>query len=440
MSNKVIELLKVYLNTKGDFRSPRSVPFMDRGAIFFSTKVFLDPKILKGNNIDIKQVFINYEVFFNAVRVLKSVDYAVYTPEQIKTNNIEVFRKTFLKDKTVIPIGSKKMVIIKSTLVANSFKPYTNRDATNRNTVKRALTYEVKFDVVILDALRNLQDADFSRANCKLKAADLNKQAREIFNFDLGLDDEFSPMKRSISKPPSANSPYGSSSYSSYSPYSPYGSSYSSSYNSPYGSSYGSRSPYGSSYSSSSNKNNELSKTRREISLLLKDLDKEEEKKLKERYTAEWLNYRDQRQNEGLLVVPMTEWIADRELKQYEYRYKNEWLKYKQQQEAAGKKPTVERWRKDKMEEDSVNESDFFSKKWLEYKSDQAVLGKTPVMLDWLKSEVKKYKKRQPLEEEYAMGFGPDFGGKKRKGKKSKRSRTKRKSKKGGTKKKRSNR
>lgn len=434
MSNKVIELLKVYLNTKGDFRSPRPVPFMDRGAIFFSTQVYLDPKILKGNNIDIKQVFINYEVFFNAVRVLKSVDYSVYTPEEIKTNNIEVFRKAFLKDKTVIPIGSKKMVIIKSKLVDNSFKPYTNRDTTSRDTVKRALTYEVKFDVVILDAVRNLQDSDFSRANCKLKAADLNKQAREIFNFDLGLDDEFSPMKRSISKPPSANSPYGSSYSSSYG--SPYGSSYSS----PYGSSYGSRSPYGSSYSSysSSNTNSELSKTRREISLLLKDMDKEEEKKLKERYTAEWLNYRDQRQNEGLLVVPMTNWIADRELKQYEHRYKNEWLKYKQQQETAGKKPTVEKWRKDKMEEDSVNESDFFSKKWLEYKSDQAVLRKTPVMLDWLKSEVKKYKKRQPLEEEYAMGFGPEFGGKKRKEKKSKRSRTKRKNKKGGTKKKRS--
>lgn len=170
MSNKVIELLKVYLNTKGDFRSPRPVPFMDRGAIFFSTKVFLDPKILKGNNIDIKQVFINYEVFFNAVRVLKSVDYSVYTPEEIKTNNIEVFRKAFLKDKTVIPIGSKKMVIIKSKLVDNSFKPYTNRDTTSRDAVKRALTYEVKFDVVILDALRNLQDSDFSRANCKLKA------------------------------------------------------------------------------------------------------------------------------------------------------------------------------------------------------------------------------------------------------------------------------
>ena len=376
-TNKVVELLKVYLNTKGDFRSTKPVPFMNKGLILFTTKVFLDPKILKGNNISVRQVFLNYEVFYNAVRLLKSASYANYTPMEIQKNNLEVFRKEFLNEKMVIPINNTQMSVIKSTYVANSFKP-----AVSPGLPKTALQYEVKFDVTILNAVRNLNDGDFKRANCKIKAFELNKQAKELFNIDLDLDDEFPPIKRSILTPQSGNinSPYGNSN-------SPYGN-----INSPYGNS---NSPYGNST------NNELAQARREISLLLKELEKTEDMKAKEHYTTEWLNYKDQRKNEGLPVVPMAEWIADRERTQFLNKYKNEWLKYKQEQEFASKQPDVDKWRKNKAEEELVNASDFFAKKWITYRNEQTVIGKKPVLQDWLKSEVQKYKKRDPIADGY---------------------------------------
>jgi hypothetical protein len=376
---------------------------MDKGIILFTTKVFLDPAILKGNNISVRQVFLNYEVFYNAVRLLNSADYANYTPAEIQKNNLEVFRKEFLKEKMVIPIGSKKMSIIKSTYVPNSFKP-----AVMQNIPRNALAYEVKFAVTVLDAVRDLKEGDFKRANCKIKASELNKQAKDIFNIDLGLDDEFPPIKRSILTPPNrqtnpyayGNNPYGNNPYGT-NPYgtNPYGTN-------PYGNNASYNNPYGTnpSYNNPSYTNpydtNELSKVRREISLLLKELEKETEKKTKESYTNEWLNYKDQRLDEGLPVVPMTEWIADRDRKQFVNTYKNEWLKYKQD----NKQPDVDKWRKNKVEEDLVNESDFLAKKWINYKSDQTVMGKKPVLLDWLKAEVKKYKKREPFDADYMGG------------------------------------
>lgn len=386
-NNKVVELLKVYLNTKGDFRSIKPVPFMDKGLILFTTKVFLDPALLKGNNISVRQVFLNYEVFYNAMRLLKSADYANYTPAEIQKNNLEVFRKEFLKEKTVIPIGSRKMSIIKSSYTPNSFKLYVTRG--NTGLPKNTISYEVKFDITILDAVRNLKEGDFKRANCKIKASELNKQAKEIFNIDLDLDDEFPPIKRSILTPPSINNQF--SNYNTYGSINPLNNNNAYNIN-----------PY------SSSTNNDLIKARREISLLLKELDKDEEKKTKEHYTTEWLNYKDQRKNEGMPVVPMTEWIADQERKQFVNKNKNEWLKYKQEQEAAGKQPDVDKWRKNKVEEELVNESDYFAKNWIKYRSDETVLGKKPVLLDWLKAEVKKYKKQDSFEENY-------MGGKRRK-------------------------
>jgi len=404
-TNKAVELLKVYLNTKGDFRSTKPVAFMDKGLILFTTKVFLDPAILKGNNISVRQVFLNYEVFYNAVRLLNSADYSSYTPAEIQKNNLEVFRKEFLKEKMIIPIGSKKMSIIKSTYVPNSFKP-----AVVQNIPRNASPYEARFDVTVLDAVRNLKEEDFKRANCKIKASELNKQAKEIFNIDLGLDDEFPPIKRSILTPPNRQNPYGTNPYGYGT--NPYGYGSNPSYNNPSytNPSYNNPSYTNPSYTNPSYTNpsynnpsytNELSKVRREISLLLKDIEKEKEKKTKEYYTNEWLNYKDQRLDEGLPVVPMTEWIADRDRKHFVNTYKNEWLKYK---EAHNTQPDVDKWRKNKQEEDLVNQSDFLAKKWIDYKSDQIVLGKKPVLLDWLKAEVKKYQKREPFEAEYRGG------------------------------------
>ena len=76
-------------------------------------------------------------------------------------------------------------------------------------------------------------------------------------------------------------------------------------------------------------------------------------------------------------------------------------MKYK---EDTGKEPDVDKWRKNKVEEELVNESDFLAKNWINYKSDQIVMGKKPVLLDWLKTEVKKYKKRYPLTADYMGG------------------------------------
>jgi hypothetical protein len=334
-----------------------------------------------------RQVFLNYEVFYKAVRLLQSENYSTYTPAEIQKNNIEVFRKAFLDTKTVIPLGSKKMVVIKSKYVPNSFKRYAGTGI-QRNT----LPYEVRFAVTILDAVRNLKDADITRANCKLKATELNKQARELFAIDLGLDDEFAPIQRSIVKPPAT--PYGTSPYGTPYGISPYGTS-------PYG-----ISPYGTASNTS-----ELNKVRRELTLLLKDLEKNREKQNKERYTSEWLNYRDQRQNEGLPVVSMSEWTAEQDRKQFVQAYKTDWLRYKQEQERLGKQPDVEKWRKNKLEEELVNESDFYAKKWLNYKSDETVLGKKPIMLDWLKAEMKKYKKGEPTVDDGYYNTGAVYTG-----------------------------
>jgi hypothetical protein len=384
-NKKVIELLKVYLNTTGDFRSVRPVPFMDKGVVFFTTKVFLDTALLKGNAIDMRQVFLNYDVFYKAIRLLQSENYSTYTPAEIQKNNIEVFRKAFLNTKTVIPIGSKKMAIIKSKYVPDSFKPYVGTGIQ-----KNTQPYEVRFAVTILDAVRNLTDTDFTRANCKLKASELNKQARDIFAIDLGLDDEFAPIQRSIVKPPTyANNPYATTN----NPYATTNNPYATT-NTPYATT---NNPYATTNTPFNNTpyNNttsELNKARRELTLLLKDLDKERERKHKEHYTSEWLNYKDQRQNEGLPPKPMSEWVAERERQHFVQAYKNDWLKYKQEQETLGRQPDVEKWRKNKLEEELVNESDFYAKKWLNYKSDQIVLGKKPIMIDWLKTEMKKYK------------------------------------------------
>ena len=368
-NNRDVELLKVFLNTKGDFRSTNPVPFMNKGIILFTTKVFLDTKVLEGNNIKIKNVFTNYDEYTKAYNILQSENYSTYTLEDIQKNNIEVFRRVFLSDKTEIPVGNKKVRIITSTYAPNSFKRYLGNDVT---LPKKTIIYEVKFDVTILDSVRNLTDEDFKRASCKTKAGDLNKQAQALFGIDLGLDATFPPIKRTTITNPYANSnPYANQSL------------YSNNIN---------------------NTNTEMSKARREISILLKELYKEEELKLKEKHTTEWLNYKEQRNAEGLAVVSMNDWIAERERNIFEKKYKTEWLKYKQQQDVAGKPVDLDKWRKSKLEEEFVNESDLYSRKWLSFRNNIGS-DKRISMIDWLKTELKK-NKRNNVNDEYSDYIG----------------------------------
>lgn len=447
MSNnsKPVELLQVFFNTKGDYFTPKPVPL---NRYLFTTKVFLNASILNGNKVDLKKMFMDPYVFDNALKLLKSEEYSTYTPEEIKKNNIEVFRKTFLAKKTQIPVGSRTMTIVSSNYVPDSFillgKGTGSRDTRNIQ------EYTLLYDVYVLTKQGAVSEEEFKSANCKVQAKELNKQAFDIFGISLGLDSIFTPVEqksptnyninpygRSSSTPYGSSAygstPYGSSSYGS-TPYgsSSYGSRSSSLYgSSPYGSnpygssSYGS-SPYGSSaygnnpysnnpyassaygsrisnpYGSLSNNpygtlsrglsnTSELSTARKEIETLLLDTEKEEETKRKERYKTDWLIYKEDRENEDLRYDTLADWNKKKEQSFFERKYNKDWLNYK----TTHSQGDFEKWLKGKLEEERVKESDYYAKEWLDYKKDQALSGKKPVLTEWVKERQRKNKLRQ---------------------------------------------
>ena len=391
----VIEILQVNLITKEDFVSPKPFQFNPNVVKFFTTKTYLDKKILTGNNIEIKpSLFLNREVFEKAIKILKSADYSNHTEDEIIKNNIEVFRDALFSPKEQIPIGSKKYYIVKSKYVPNSFQ--IAKGIPTNATVKNVTQYNITFEISVLDAQRDLKEADFSRANCKLTARELNSQAQALFGFSLGLDGEFPKMKSTPVNSGMYNSGmYNSGMYNSgmYNGTN-YGSNYGNSmYNSNmnYGSNMYNTSMPNSRFSPMQNvKNEELLKVRRDIRELLRDYDKKKESENKEKSINDWQMYKQSRLNEGLPVIGMNEWINKRQQEILENKYKIEWLDYKNRQESSGKSAQYDKWIKDKLEEDLENKVELYMNEWMAYKSDQALLGKVPNLNEWLKERVKK--------------------------------------------------
>jgi hypothetical protein len=365
-----IEILQVKLITKGDYTN--NFIFSPNEVIFFTTNTFLNKSILNANEIKLKAVFLSREVFDKAIALLKSSDYGTYTKEQIEKNNIELFRTSVLAAKEQISVGSGKMSIVSSKYVPESFKKNTSY---NKN--KNVVQYFISFEVFLLDPRRNLTDEDFKRASCKLKAADLNQQAKEIFGISLGLDSEI--PNRAIRAVPNSNSIYGNSSYGN----SSYGNYGNSSYgNSSYGnSSYGN---YGTPISS------DVINTRKAIREWLKDYEKKVKNDNREKLINEWQNYKEQQTISNLPVTRMNEWITKHEQEYLENKYRIEWLTYKEQQERLGKRVDLETWFKDKLEEERENKVEKYMKEWNDYKSDQVLLGKIANMNEWLKLRVMK--------------------------------------------------
>jgi hypothetical protein len=386
----VIEILQVNLITKEDFVSPKPFQFNPNVVKFFTTKTYLDKKILTGNNIDIRpSLFLNREIFEKAIKILKSSDYSNHTNDEIINNNIEVFKDALFSEKEQIPIGSKKYYIIKSKYVPNSFQLVKGVSSA---AVKNVTQYTITFEISVLDAQRDLKEADFSRASCKLTARELNSQAQTLFGFSLGLDGEFPPMKSTAAN----NSMYNSGMYNRgmynsgmYNGNMNYGSNmYNSTMN--YGSMNYANTP-SSRFSPIQNvKNEELLKVRRDIRELLRDYDKKKENEKKEKSINDWQMYKQSRLNEGLPVIGMNEWINKRQQDVLENKYKLEWLDYKNRQESSGKSAQYDKWIKDKLEEDLENKVESYMNEWMAYKSDQAVLGKVPNLNEWFKERVKK--------------------------------------------------
>jgi len=393
----VIEILQVNLMTKDDFISPKPFQFNPNVVKFFTTKTFLNESILTGNNIEIKpSLFLNHELFDKAIKLLKDADYGSYTNDEILNNNIEVFREALFKDQEQIPIGSKKYYIIKSKYLPNSFKKVTQMPGYNQP--KNVTQYTITFELSVLNIERDLKEGDFSRANCKLNARELNSQAEALFGISLGLDGEFPPMKTNSIYNPNSNSygnsnMYGNMNYgnSNYGNNNMYG-------NMNYGNNYGnSNMNYSNSnlgYMQMQNyntaKNEEVLKTRRDIRELLRDYEKKKEIEKKEKDINDWQNYKEMRLSEGLPVVGMNEWITKRQLDLLENKYKVEWLNYKRTQESARKPAVYDKWLKDKLEEELENSVEMYMKEWIAYKSDQALLGKVPSLNEWLKERIKK--------------------------------------------------
>ena len=117
-----IEILNVYITTKEDYTTVQPLKFNPAVTYFFTTDVYLNEKILKGNNIEIKpSLFLNRTIFENAIKILQANDYGSFTTDKLK-QNINVFRKAFFKKNTQIPIGSRKYSIIYSKYVPNSLQ------------------------------------------------------------------------------------------------------------------------------------------------------------------------------------------------------------------------------------------------------------------------------------------------------------------------------
>ena len=356
----VMEILQVNLITKDDFVSPKPFAYNPNVVKFFTTKTFLDNKILTGNNIEIRpSLFLNQVIFEKAIKLLKDADYSNHTSDEIVKNNIDVFRKALFSQKEQLPLGSKKYYIIKSNYVPNSFqlvKPLQNaKPVVGATAIKNVTQYTITFELSLLDVQRDLKEADFSRANCKLTARELNTQAKELFGVSLGLDGEFPPMKNTAVK----SNIYTPGSIQSSPTY-------------------------------SNKQNEELLKTRREIREWLRDYEKNKESKKKEKNINEWQIYKQGRLNEGLSVMGMNEWINNKVQEDLENKYKLEWLVNKNKQDSSGKPLVYDKWLKDKLEEVLENNVETYMNEWFSYKNDQALLGKLPNLNEWLKERVKK--------------------------------------------------
>ena len=65
------EILRVNLTTNGDYKTGIPIPFKPNVAVFFTTKIFLDKKVLLGNGIEIiPSLFLNSEVFDRAEKII----------------------------------------------------------------------------------------------------------------------------------------------------------------------------------------------------------------------------------------------------------------------------------------------------------------------------------------------------------------------------------
>ena len=368
----IIEILQVNLITKEDYKTLRPFQFNPNVVKFFTTTTYLDKKILVANNIEIKpSLFLNHQLFDKAIKILKETDKKNHTADEIIKNNIDLFRDALFSKKSQIPIGSKKYFIINSTYVPNTFKMSKQLQMQNGN----VMHYTITFELSVLDAQRDLKEGDFSRANCKLNARELNNQAKALFGISLGLDGDFPPLKNTTS-----NGMYNPNP-GMYNPnpgmYNPNPGMYNPGMYNP------------GMYNPNSIKNDEIMRRRKDIREWLRDYEKKKDIERKDKNINDWQFYRQSQLNQGLPVISMNEWINKRVQDKLENKYKMDWLDYKSRQESLGKTAVYDKWLKDKLEEDLENKVELYMNEWIAYKSDQALLGKIPNLNDWLKERVK---------------------------------------------------
>lgn len=365
-----IEMIQIKITTKGDYYSSTPFPYKSNVPIFFTTTLLLDEDILKANKIDIDEsLFLKNDVFEKAINILEEVSVKKNTKNDIIKTNIELFRKVFFPEKKVITIKNERFVVVTS-----KYKPGDSINLSTVNTSKGVKRYEITFELYVLNERRALKDSDFSKSTCKLKASELNKQAKNIFGVSLGLDDKFPPLRAKFSISPT---------------------------------SYGNISQYGRTNNSISDINtNEVFKIRQDIRLWLKDYYKKKESKLKDENVFEWQRYKDNQIDQGLPVEGMNIWISNKEKSKLENKYKTEWLKYKSDVESNGNQANIEKWLKDKLEEERENKVDKLMREWVSYKKNQTLLGQKYNMNDWLSDTMKTEERNE--KDNYS------FGGKKK--------------------------
>lgn len=371
-----IEMIQIKITTKGDYYSSTPFPYKSNVPIFFTTTLLLDEDILKANKIDIDEsLFLKTDVFEKAINILEEVSVKQNTKNDIIKKNIELFRKVFFPEKKVITIKNERFVVVTS-----KYKPIDSINLSTVNASKDVKRYDITFELYVLSERRALKDGDFSKANCKLKASELNKQAKNIFGVSLGLDDKFSPLRKKFTISPMS---YGNNNI------------------------YGNISQYGRTNDSSSDINtNEIFKIRQDIRLWIKDYYKKKELTLKDENIFDWQRYKDIQNEQGLPVEGMTKWISNKEKSKLENKYKTEWLKYKSDVESNGNQANIEKWLKEKQEEERENKVDKLMREWVSYKKNQTLLGQKYNMNDWLSDTMKTEERNE--KDNYS------FGGKKK--------------------------
>ena len=92
-----IEILNVYITTKEDYTTVQPLKFNPAVIYFFTTDVYLNEKILKGNNIEIKpSLFLNRVIFENAKKYYKRTIMGLLP--QINLSRISMYlERRFLK-------------------------------------------------------------------------------------------------------------------------------------------------------------------------------------------------------------------------------------------------------------------------------------------------------------------------------------------------------